>query len=626
MIDKRLWVLTLAAVALSLPIPAQALETLSGRVTNAQGGLGLAGIDLDVFYADGGVVAATGDTSGANGNFTITLPGPGNYTLRADASESEGFVDQYYNGAFLPSAAQSIPVAAGQAVSGINFALNIGFDISGTIRSASNSAALAGIDIDVFASNGEFLSGYPATSLANGTFLVGALPPGTYFLRADPDPLQGQYFVRTYFGGTQTLSSATPVVMASRLVSNINITLPRGGTIAGRVTDTLSSAGLAGLDLDVFDAAGALQTTTARTDANGGYVMGPLLPGQYTLRVDPDVTQGHPRVYFNNVTDSGLSTLINVTEGSETGGIDFSLPRAGTISGTIRDGDTGGPLAGIDLDCYDASGKRADTTAITGSGGEYTIGPVLPGLYTLRADPSAEQAYARQYFEQQISIVTADAIEVAASSDTAGVDFLLDRAGDISGVITDASTGDPLSGIDIDVFEAGSLVRLEQTTKTDANGAYQVTNLPPGSYLLRGDPVATPGFARTYYGNVTNPGDADAIALLPGESRGGIDIALAAGIVGEGADEGEVDGEPVTEGEGQSGTEAENVTEGEGTPTEGEGEGTPDNGGCNSGTLSAMGGQGPGPKGGDIVLFGFLSCTLAACAALGRPNANVGRS
>ena len=60
--------------------------------------------------------------------------------------------------------------------------------------------------------------------------------------------------------------------------------------------------------------------------------------------------------------------------------------------------------------------------------------------------------------------------------------------GNITGVVSDSSTGQPLPATQVTVLQADQIVA---TTSTDAFGRYLVHNLPPGRYQVR---VRFPGF------------------------------------------------------------------------------------------------------------------------------------
>ena len=108
-LGKFFAILPLLHATSALFISAQAQPTISGRVANARTGLGILSVDLDVFDEQGNSVAISGGRSSTNGQFTISLPGAGRYIIRADPNASDFFVDQYFNGVFLPSQATSYP-------------------------------------------------------------------------------------------------------------------------------------------------------------------------------------------------------------------------------------------------------------------------------------------------------------------------------------------------------------------------------------------------------------------------------------------------------------------------------------------------------------------------------------
>jgi len=117
----------------------------------------------------------------------------------------------------------------------------------------------------------------------------------------------------------------------------------------------------------------------------------------------------------------------------------------------VTDADSATPIADVDLDCFDSLGRRIDITARTQADGTYLYGSLAPGSYFLRADPSARQGRLEQYYQNQSDIGQAMLIDVAAGSDTSGINFAIEPAGWIEGVVMTESS-QPLAGIDLDLF------------------------------------------------------------------------------------------------------------------------------------------------------------------------------
>ncbi len=526
LLSKSTWFYVATLVVFLGAREAGAVETISGQVTNQNTSAALVGIDIDVFDSLGNAVAGVTATTDAGGNYTVTLPGPGTYSVRADASPASGFADEYYSNSFLKSGATPIAVSTNQAVSNINFTLLPGFTISGVITSLS--VPLLNIDVDIFYSTGELLGSYNATSLTGGAYTIGALPPGSYIIRADPDPALGQFYQRTYYNGAADIATATLVTIIGSNVTGINIDVAPGGTIAGTVRTAVGLTPIAGIDLDLYDLAGNRVNVNASTDVNGAYVIGPVPAGNYVLRADPTIVQGYARTYHPNAAHFADATPIAVTLGQQTGGKDFALGAGGTISGTITVQGSGTPLVGIDLDVFDSLGRLTDFNASSGAGGTYQLGPIPAGQYYVRANPTFAQGYADEFYNDKIDIAFANPVSVAAAGNTANINFALVLAGVITGTVRN-SLAQPIAGIDLDIFDATSGLRLRRGATSAANGTYQLDRLAPGTYFVRADPTAVQAYAMQYYNGKTTQFTADIITVSTATTTSLIDFSLSNG-------------------------------------------------------------------------------------------------
>ena len=520
--------LLIACAVLTAASLTQAQPSISGLVLNGQTGFGIVAIDLDVFDAQGHPVPVTGDATGAGGAYSIALPAAGTFFIRADPSLSDFFVDQYYSNAFLRADATLVTVGASEAVSNINFRLPSGYQIRGVIR--SQGVGLADVDLDLYAANGEFLSGYPARSAADGSFTLGVLPPGSYFVRAQPDLALGQFFVPSSYGGALELSNATPVVIANGDVTGIAIELTPGGAISGHAADPDTGAPLVGFDLDLYETNRVRQPFNASTDTNGNYVIGPIPAGHYQLRVDPTLQQGYPRTYYSNVFFHAAARTIDVQAGRMTPAIDFTLGRAGAATGRIADATTGQPLAGVDLDAYDAATNRFDVTTRSDTNGHYVLGPLPPGAYFMRAQPGLTQGHLLQYYELATNVAGARPVAITAGTTTSNINFALEPAGWIEGSVNDTN-GLPLGGIDLDIYEAATGTRLVLGALTTSNGTYHIGPAPPGQYHLRCDPTISQSYAVEYFNGQLTGALADPIVVNAGTGTSNVNFTLDPGGV-----------------------------------------------------------------------------------------------
>jgi hypothetical protein len=222
--------------------------------------------------------------------------------------------------------------------------------------------------------------------------------------------------------------------------------------------------------------------------------------------------------------DAQLGTPIVATAGADIIDVNLVLDNAGAISGTVL-GSLSLPAAGIGMDLYDAvTGIHLDGT-LSADNGTYQFESLNPGSYKVRAKDTTLQGYALEYHEAQINKKLADVIDVAPLVTTMNVDFDLEFGGTISGNVIDMTSNLAIPIIDIDLFQAGTLVRLEQGAVTDENGNYTIVGIPAGTYVVRADPTADQSYGEFYYGGVANPADATGISLNAGEDV--IDIGIS---------------------------------------------------------------------------------------------------
>jgi hypothetical protein len=141
-----------------------------------------------------------------------------------------------------------------------------------------------------------------------------------------------------------------------------------------------------------------------------------------------------------------------------------------SISGTVTSAKSGGTvgLPGISVTATSELGSSSFTT--TAANGTYTISGLAGGEYTVEFS-DASQAY-----------LTQDKTATLTEGNNTQVNAELKASSIISGVVTSATNGNGLGGVDVQLFELGGLEEREAITSP--NGEYTVTNLPPGDYEI----------------------------------------------------------------------------------------------------------------------------------------------
>jgi hypothetical protein len=115
------------------------------------------------------------------------------------------------------------------------------------------------------------------------------------------------------------------------------------------------------------------------------------------------------------------ATLVPVTIGETSAGINAKLQLGGRISGRVTAAGSG-PLSNV-LVCALSSPSEAVACALTGRDGEYAIAGVPAGSYVVGFQ--AAKTYAVQYYDDQATYAAAQIVQVTAGAGTAGIGALV---------------------------------------------------------------------------------------------------------------------------------------------------------------------------------------------------------
>lgn len=224
-------------------------------------------------------------------------------------------------------------------------------------------------------------------------------------------------------------------------------------------------------------------------------------------------------------------------------------PVPGSISGTVTDDANGAPLAarkvcavlGEDL----GSGFRC---VHTDAAGNYIISDLPPGSYIV-AFYGADGSFKEFYDDEKVTFTQARLVAVIAGEGVEGIDAgLTITSGSISGTVTEDETGMPVAGVlvcaNTDEAYCG------HRAWTEADGSYQITQVPPGDYLIdfrKSTQGQAGGFVTEYYDDALTAEDATSVTVSSDVNTSMIDasLALAGSISGMLAEDGT--GEPIAE-------------------------------------------------------------------------------
>jgi len=312
--------------------------------------------------------------------------------------------------------------------------------ISGQVTDAGDGSPVSGVRV----SDGT-RSGFTDPA---GKYTIDGVPPGDYHVVASKEGYQSSSLTVTVLSGGTAIAD----------FSLDEVIVP--GTITGTVTSAKDGSAISGAQ--VSDG-----SRTALTDTLGSYTIGNVPPGSYQVVADKEGYQTS-------------SLTVNVLSGA-TAVANFSLNEIilpGSITGSVTDVKDGSPIVGATVN----DGAR---TALTDASGQYIIGGVPEGSYTVTASAAG-------YFisSQVVSVVA----EQTATANFAlpelpalwaqSIDFRVTGKNLCLNVKVVGESG-AVTGAQVAVQLTNGIQNWNFTGTTDSSGtaSFVVTKAPAGSYM-----------------------------------------------------------------------------------------------------------------------------------------------
>ncbi|HJQ43443.1 MAG TPA: fibronectin type III domain-containing protein, partial [Jatrophihabitantaceae bacterium] len=174
------------------------------------------------------------------------------------------------------------------------------------------------------------------------------------------------------------------------------------------------------------------------------------------------------------------------------------------ISGTVT--DASGPVAGVNVQVYDASGAPV-AAAVTAANGGYTVTALTAGTYHVcffadSAVGSSPTGYLSECYDNlppDSSVVATTAVTVVSGSVHSNVNAALAKAVGFSGIVT--GTDGPIQRAQAELYNSSGDFVTSVVMTPAANGSYTITGLTisPGSYFVCWDGFGTQGNSATDY-------------------------------------------------------------------------------------------------------------------------------
>lgn len=280
-------------------------------------------------------------------------------------------------------------------------------------------------------------------------------------------------------------AAALPAALAlAALLALPEAARAQAGGIAGSVIEETASVPIGGASVYFLDT-NLNFVWSMQTDGNGLYDTGLLFtPGTYfALAVAPSFScEVYAQILWDCVSALPAGTPITVTDGTTTGGVDFSLAPGGEVAGTVIDAATQLPIAGVDVLVVTEDGEPL-ASGTTDPMGHYVTQPRLTP-FNYRVMTANTLGYVDEVWDDHPCVVACepglgDFVQILPMQQ-AEADFALGLGGRVAGAVFARGGGAPLPGAQVSVWNATG--QFADGLSTDAMGGFRSRGLPAGTY------------------------------------------------------------------------------------------------------------------------------------------------
>lgn len=482
-ISRRAVLSIIAAVLLiiGLAVPANAASNgIEGFVTDARTGAPVSGAWIQAHDSSGAGIGGAGTDE--NGHYDISWLRPGEYRLHVIATK----YDEHW----------SDPVTSPGTASFALAPYEYGWIAGSFVRGPGQP--VPDVRVELTDPNGNQRD-QTATD-ASGGFRFPHVKTGEYKIRFFWPGSAEQWWP----GQTDPYQAGIVTVTADQETVIDETALPTGD-LEVTVTDSMSGAPVAGACVSSRD---FLPAVTACADADGRARFDTIRARVYSFSISP------PTGYLYGSMDDVL------VRPNELGTASTTLVREAVFEVTFQDAATGAPVSDACVAVVDEAARGSvDPYHLWCSygTGAIRIGMYWPGRYRLFAQPR-DGVHGSQWVGAQGgtgNLERARWIELTPGV-TAPVKIRLDRAGSITGTVTDAAAGTPVQGICPTVTPSNPwFTDPVGVTCTYTEGRYTISGLGPYEWRVQ-FPDLTGAYAWQWSGDKADRYAARPVAVTPG--------------------------------------------------------------------------------------------------------------
>jgi protocatechuate 3,4-dioxygenase beta subunit len=393
---------------------------ITGKVTTKSGKPGSACVQATPADGRNTFLPVGSGYTDKNGHYRIGGLAPARYLVQfVDCSEPpNNLATQWYRRASAELHATVVNVRPGRTNAGINAVLAPGATITGRVTGPTGRPAKA-ICVAAVSRQAQF-DAFSRTG-RGGRYRLTGLSTGRWSLTFIPCSPRSD-LARVNRPGTVR-------VTAPHTVTGVNIKLPLGGSVSGRVSSQVGGRPLGNVCVLLLPvrASGVFDFGFGFTDGHGRYVASQLKVGRYRAYIgDPscdDFPELEPPVapqWYNGQPAQATATTVRVSRGVTTSGINGVLAPFATVTGTV-DTTAHAPVPG---ECVTAVPFRAvadpvtglpaqQEVAVTDRTGGYTLTTLMPGRYKIEFSTGCgNRGFATQWWDNARSARSAKVITV----------------------------------------------------------------------------------------------------------------------------------------------------------------------------------------------------------------------
>ncbi|WP_307097445.1 carboxypeptidase regulatory-like domain-containing protein [Arthrobacter sp. V1I9] len=489
--------------------------SISGKVT-APAGVDPASVSISVHkaaqYSYSGYAQINSD-----GSYAVRGLSAGSYKLEFNTNNSSA-AKQWYSGAATFETATPVTVDSGQDLTGIDDALVKAASISGQVT-APAGVDLASVQVQLYQTDGSSSYAGSAQVQVDGTYTVGGLSAGSYKVHFSG---YNSGALEQWYPGAASSDTATVInLTAGQGRGGVDATLVKGASISGHLTAT------AGVELSYI-------TVTVRSGSGQDYGSGPIgADGAYLVRGLPagsykvqfsgsDSYSGALEQWHSGAASADTATPVTVAEGQDLAGVDATLVKGASISGTVT------APAGVDVNYLSVYAESLDGSSRSYGNaefnGNYTLRGLAPGSYKVRFS-GYNSGTLTQWYSGASTFESATPVILAEAQDLSGIDAALVMGASISGKVT-APPGTDLTSVYVNVSAADHSSSLSGRVNYD--GSYLVRGLPAGAYKVQFSGSGA-GLLDQWHANASSFETATPLTLAAGQDLTEIDATLVKG-------------------------------------------------------------------------------------------------